>query len=461
MQPEHDNPNTSHPFALPAYFLDTFADSATTDATRAPDLSVDDVESSRHLARFGPFPTLPQALDKSEALAREALATREADAPTLARVEVRATYPDRSGDAPAFVGIVDALERVRTRNGFAERFRWRMDTREEVRREEPRERMERTRDAAESFLRAEYWNDVRGYAADILRAVADGEIADREALDERVHETCDGSARVIYTSQALDVLRWTDSDDAYLDDFGAGALADVSSASEVYTRLAFYALRADVSEALRGTPTAEEVGEYPAARTLADFDVDDDDTYPAKRAEDAEGTADEIREGFARAVHALAWADAAERFGLSNLSGCDILDVASPTSDDAQAFAARVFEEIEARERKRSGGAYSLAADFLARIEPAATGAHTTAEDFGRALALEHLGHGAGWADSNPEHGIEPGHGEYSADFAPEDFGLDAEDARERACANVEACAEVFGDTLPDDDDALRFPGHA
>lgn len=464
MQSEHDNPQ---PFALPAYFLDTFADSATRDTTRAPDLSVDDVQSSRHLARFGPFPTLPQALDKSEALAREALDVRDTDAPTLARVEVRAAYPDRSGDSPAFVGIVDALERVRLSQSFADRFRWRMDTREEVRREEPAERMERTRDAAESFLRREYFDDVRGYAADILRAVADGEITDREGFEERLHETCDGSARVIYTSQALDVLRWTESDDAGFDEMGSDFLDGCSSMAEVYTRAAFYALRADVADRVRGFDVSDL--DTFQARTLADFDVDDDDTYPAKRADDADGTADEIREGFAKCAHALAWADCAERYGLSNLSGCEILDVCSPTSPEAEAYAARVFDEIEARERKRAGSAYSLAADFLARIQPEAEEhtrtssrgiptSRTTAEHFGHALALEHFGHGAGWADDKPEHGIEPGHGEYSASFRGEDFGLDDDEMRQRA---EDADDDTTDRGQSEADGTYTLPGHA
>lgn len=438
---------TSHPFALPLYTLDTFTDCAVDPAQRSPELSTDALVSSRHLGTVGSFPALPLALRAAEEIARDMLEhDSEPNLARIVRIEIRASYPAHDGDAPAFVGIVDALERVSYSNGFAPRFRWRMESGEEVQRGSVESRAESARDSAENILRRAYFDDVRSYALDIMRAVADGEITDAEGLRERLDETVDGCQRVIYTSQALDTLRWTESDDAGFEDMGSDFLDGLGSMAEVYTRAAYFALRADISSRIGGMDPAdisEHLSEF-YARTLADFEVDDSSTYPAARAEDAESVEDEIRDGFARCVHALAWADCAERYGLANLSGCEIMDMVSDTSDTASEYALRVFEDLQARERKRAGESYSIGADFLARIQPEAEehartssrgipSDRTTAERFGHALAMEHLGHGVAWTDDNPAHGLERTSGEYHAEFAPSDFGLSPEEARERA----------------------------
>lgn len=396
----------------------------------------------------GPFDTYPSAFDTAETLARDTLQNRAPERSALVCIEVRARHSDGT------TGAVDALER----DGGV--FLWRAGSRLPVRDETPRERVEMTRGAAEDFLRREYRADVRSYAEDILRAVSDGEIEDSDALETRLHETCDGSERIIYTSKALDVLRWTEHDDAALEEMGSDALASVDTSSEVYTRLAYFALRADISEALERFD-ASDLGEF-RARTLADFDPRDDDTFPVKRGEDAESTADEIREGIAKSLHGLAWADCAERYGLSNLSGCEILDVCSDTSEEARTAAERIYADIERAERKRAGSAYSLAADFLARIEPAATSnRRSTAEDFGHCIALESLGHGAGWADDNPEHGLDIPHAEFLAEFDADAFGLSEEDFRARAADAIARDPELSDGGQDDAEGKFTLPGCA
>lgn len=271
MQSDHDFADS----ALPVYFLDTFADSATADATRS------------HLERFGPFPSLLHAMDHSEALARAALASTPRDASAddsartvIVRIEVRAHYPDRTAKAEtsAFGGVVDFLERAQCS------FRWRMGTREDVREEDALDELDRiyrTRDAAEYRLRRAYFDDVKLMAEDLLRAVADGDVSDWNGFIERLEQDVDRSAYVIYYARARDMLRWTEWDGA---EMGDEFLHGCSSMSELYTRAAYRALLSDVSECVRAYDVKDLGEKY--ARTLAGFEPHHDHTYPARRADD-------------------------------------------------------------------------------------------------------------------------------------------------------------------------------
>lgn len=111
----------------------------------------------------------------------------------------------------------------------------------------------RTLDELVSFgvdrLREDYYGDVRSMAEDVLSQVLDEETDEedaREALSERIHESVDGSAWVIYTARALDVLRVSENDGAYVDNFGTDGI--VSDGSINWSALAFGAMEADVSE---------------------------------------------------------------------------------------------------------------------------------------------------------------------------------------------------------------------
>src|SRR5262245_30593426 len=68
------------------------------------------------------------------------------------------------------------------------------------------------KDLADTIGRARYYSAVRSYAEEIVADLKDGTIEDRDALIERIDETADGSAMVIYTGQAMDVLRYSDND---------------------------------------------------------------------------------------------------------------------------------------------------------------------------------------------------------------------------------------------------------
>jgi len=102
--------------------------------------------------------------------------------------------------------------------------------------------MESAVQLAQNILRADYYADVRGIADDIVQAIKDGEVTNRDDLEERLHETIDGTQRVIYTYQAKCGLLASDNEDAYEDETGE---QDATPEVRMY-----YALMADVREDL-------------------------------------------------------------------------------------------------------------------------------------------------------------------------------------------------------------------
>ena len=85
----------------------------------------------------------------------------------------------------------------------------------------------------------DYWEHVASLAREVEEQARGG--CDRH---DATWEAVDGSAWVIYTAGNLGVLRATRNDDAAWEN-GEG-VDGCSSSSEVYTRMAFYALLADV-----------------------------------------------------------------------------------------------------------------------------------------------------------------------------------------------------------------------
>lgn len=98
-------------------------------------------------------------------------------------------------------------------------------------------------EAGERFERARYWQNVR----EIAEAALAEHPGDEETQHEAVWQSVDGSAWVIYTYRNLDVLRFTENDDAY-EDFGD--LPTGEGAYRVYQLLAFCAMKADVEDEL-------------------------------------------------------------------------------------------------------------------------------------------------------------------------------------------------------------------
>jgi hypothetical protein len=126
------------------------------------------------------------------------------------------------------------------------------------------EQMREARELAYDILRADYWSDVRSVAEEIKAECESGEIADDEALRERIHTECDGAGRVIYTRLAIETLLISDNESAYVDDFGTEGITDGETIN--WSQLAYSAYQADIQERLE----AEGIGSNY-------FDQEDDD----------------------------------------------------------------------------------------------------------------------------------------------------------------------------------------
>lgn len=100
---------------------------------------------------------------------------------------------------------------------------------------------------ANRILSRDYRQDVIG----IVSAYADAlgtDITDSESAYEWLHETVDGSQRVIYTFQAQQCLIYSDNDGAYAEEFGEEGI--VTDGCIEWSRLAYAAFHADIVEAL-------------------------------------------------------------------------------------------------------------------------------------------------------------------------------------------------------------------
>ena len=102
----------------------------------------------------------------------------------------------------------------------------------------------------------EYWKEVNELAdALACESMADNdndrEAAESEIWDTRLHETIDGHQWVIYYSYNLDVIKYSDNEDYYSDNFGAESLAASladGGLDTLHCHIAFWALYADVAD---------------------------------------------------------------------------------------------------------------------------------------------------------------------------------------------------------------------
>lgn len=101
------------------------------------------------------------------------------------------------------------------------------------------------------MTRKEYWDEVRSIRENLRDEWKDerGDYGDaNEFIGDRLHEMIDGHQWIIYNSYNLDVIRFTDNEDAYIENFGEWP-AD-SDLSRIHTLAAFEAMRQDVSDGL-------------------------------------------------------------------------------------------------------------------------------------------------------------------------------------------------------------------
>lgn len=97
-------------------------------------------------------------------------------------------------------------------------------------------------------VRQTYWAMVRDYAEDIQKEIKAGDIEDREALTDHMHELCDGAEWVIYTFKAQLVLLCSPNDTAGPDSLGADGFDWKDGIP--WSALAYFALEADIYEHL-------------------------------------------------------------------------------------------------------------------------------------------------------------------------------------------------------------------
>lgn len=101
---------------------------------------------------------------------------------------------------------------------------------------------------AHSVIRRDYYSDVRGAAEEFLKMWNAGEFSDREQAIEWIDQSVDSSGRVIYTAQAMDCLRYSENEDAGIEELGADGF-DWSDGPP-YSQLAYFAFRADIMRSI-------------------------------------------------------------------------------------------------------------------------------------------------------------------------------------------------------------------
>lgn len=102
----------------------------------------------------------------------------------------------------------------------------------------------------------EYWAEVSSLANSITcEAMSDNdddrEAAEKDIFDSRLHETIDGHQWVIYYSYNLDVIKHSDNEDYYVDNFGSESLEHSlkeGGLDTLHCHIAFWALYADVAD---------------------------------------------------------------------------------------------------------------------------------------------------------------------------------------------------------------------
>lgn len=124
------------------------------------------------------------------------------------------------------------------------------------------------------ITRSAYYEEIRSIAANMAEeALADNDwdrdAAEEDINDSRLHETIDGHQWVIYTAYNLDVLRHSESADAYVDNFSAddaGHIIKDHGIDDLHAIMAYCAMEQDVRNIMDDAlDTALEEHEHKAA----------------------------------------------------------------------------------------------------------------------------------------------------------------------------------------------------
>lgn len=112
----------------------------------------------------------------------------------------------------------------------------------------------------------EYWLEIESIAETLVNDAMNTESNDREKAEELIydtelHQTIDSHQWVIYCSYNLDVIKYSDNEEYYLNEFGADSLAaslNDGGLSGLHTAIAFWAMYGDVCEYLSAAFDAYE-----------------------------------------------------------------------------------------------------------------------------------------------------------------------------------------------------------
>lgn len=108
------------------------------------------------------------------------------------------------------------------------------------------------------ITRTSYNEEIRSIADELVKEAMEQCDNDREDAEEAIndrmlHETIDGHQWVIYTAYNMDVLRHSDSSDAYTDNFGtedAGSVLKERGIDGLHAVMAYCAMEQDVRNQL-------------------------------------------------------------------------------------------------------------------------------------------------------------------------------------------------------------------
>ena len=108
------------------------------------------------------------------------------------------------------------------------------------------------------ITRTHYYDEIKSIATNLAEeALSDNDwardAAEEDINDSRLHETIDGHQWVIYTAYNLDVIRHSDSSDAYTDNFGAADAGQVlkdKGIDGLHAVMAYCAMEQDVQNIL-------------------------------------------------------------------------------------------------------------------------------------------------------------------------------------------------------------------
>lgn len=100
-----------------------------------------------------------------------------------------------------------------------------------------------------------YWKEIQASAESLAREAMEQNDSDKEAasdaiFDTMLHEYVDGHQWIIYNGHHLDVIKYSDNQDYYIDNFGGESDYELKTngLSGLHTAIAFWCMYADIAD---------------------------------------------------------------------------------------------------------------------------------------------------------------------------------------------------------------------